>query len=86
MSKTSKIKARRKARGCINPTSEVKAGPCEICGKVLESLHFDHDHATGLFRGWLCGACNRGLGFFCDDVALLRKAAQYVENQRSKVA
>lgn len=32
-------------------------GRCAICGKERE-LVCDHDHATGLVRGWLCHSCN----------------------------
>src|ERR1700722_4580616 len=39
---------------------------CEACGTpeavVGRTLCFDHDHATGLFRGWLCFNCNLVLG------------------------
>jgi hypothetical protein len=39
---------------------------CECCGvPFAETRHgacFDHDHKTGLFRGWLCNFCNTGLG------------------------
>jgi hypothetical protein len=34
-----------------------QAGRCAICGKARE-LVCDHDHATGLVRGWLCHSCN----------------------------
>jgi hypothetical protein len=41
--------------------------------------HWDHDHKTGLFRGWLCSGCNTGLGMFRDNPESLRRAALYLE-------
>lgn len=38
---------------------------CGICGKGRGSL-LDHDHRTGLSRGWLCRRCNGGEGFADD--------------------
>lgn len=38
---------------------------CGICGKGRGSL-LDHDHRTGLSRGWLCRRCNGGEGFAAD--------------------
>jgi hypothetical protein len=37
---------------------------CELCGKLpkSKSLHADHDHDTGRFRGWICYRCNSMLG------------------------
>ena len=52
----------RESIGIKNPTAETKTGPCEICGKVVY-LRYDHDHETGLFRGWLCMTCNAKLGW-----------------------
>lgn len=57
------------------------AKPCAICGEPSEVL--DHDHASGLPRAGLCGACNRALGGFRDNPALLRAAAAYVEEWRN---
>lgn len=49
---------------------------CEICGKSIEEVtHYegknaskrlciDHDHTTNKFRGMLCQACNRQLGWY----------------------
>jgi Recombination endonuclease VII len=34
-----------------------QAGRCAVCGRVRD-LVLDHDHATGLVRGWLCNSCN----------------------------
>lgn len=53
----------RRALGVLDPTGEQRSGGCEICGKHVEKLKFDHDHATGLFRGWLCHKCNVGLHY-----------------------
>ena len=50
---------------------------CELCGQKTKTA-FDHDHATGAFRGWLCWRCNRSLGQVHDDVGLLLKMADYV--------
>ncbi|WP_392838782.1 endonuclease domain-containing protein [Streptomyces sp. LN500] len=31
---------------------------CAICGRVSAGLVEDHDHQSGLVRGWLCHGCN----------------------------
>ncbi len=41
---------------------------CEICNELPTTsrggrLHFDHDHKTGAFRGWICSPCNLIVGF-----------------------
>jgi Recombination endonuclease VII len=45
---------------------------CEACG-AQESLHLDHCHASGAFRGWLCRRCNTTIGAAGDTLAALRK-------------
>jgi hypothetical protein len=64
-------------------------GQCEICDRLESesknrSLHRDHDHETGIFRGWLCTRCNVALGLFEDNPFVLRLAANYLEQGRSK--
>lgn len=53
---------------------------CEICGRSdrKRRLALDHDHATGKFRGWLCGMCNTAIGKFNDNPVWLERAAVYV--------
>ena len=61
---------------------------CAICGKPerssdkasgkIKDLAIDHCHATGDVRALLCSNCNRALGLFNDDPALLVKAQAYV--------
>ncbi|MEU9442897.1 endonuclease domain-containing protein [Streptomyces sp. NPDC048304] len=40
-------------------------GRCAICGH-RRSLIEDHDHATGMTRGWLCQGCNVQEGMYRD--------------------
>jgi hypothetical protein len=56
-------------------------GLCAICG-VSPAKHVDHDHETGVVRALLWFNCNGGLGQFKDDPAVLRAAAEYVEEHR----
>ena len=56
---------------------------CECCNihisKLRTSLHFDHDHETGKFRGWLCDRCNRGLGYFDDSIDIVKLLLKYLQ-------
>ncbi len=61
---------------------EDRKGLCDICGKSStngRSLSSDHNHKTGKCRGFLCTRCNMALGYFQDDIARIRKAADYLE-------
>lgn len=54
---------------------------CEAdCGRAPEKyrLHLDHDHRLKKFRGWLCGRCNRAIGYGGDDPVILEKLAAYL--------
>ena len=55
-------------------------GKCAVCDSV-EKLYADHNHKTGLRRRLLCFTCNTGIGSLKDDPSILRKAADYLENQ-----
>jgi hypothetical protein len=61
-----------------------QGGVCAICGLTGQTwaernLHVDHDHVTLEVRGLLCGRCNVGLGFFSDNVEMLKKAISYLD-------
>jgi nitrate/TMAO reductase-like tetraheme cytochrome c subunit len=56
---------------------------CMICG-ITESensrrLDVDHCHSSGKVRGILCNPCNNMIAHAKDNVAVLRAAAEYLE-------
>jgi hypothetical protein len=52
---------------------------CECCGEIsTRTLHFDHCHDSGRFRGWCCHRCNSGAGL-ADNPKRLRLRARYLE-------
>lgn len=62
---------------------------CAICQSPLQprvnrktGTNIDHCHTTGKVRGILCLLCNLGLGQYRDNPALLRAAAEYLENNK----
>lgn len=63
-------------------------GVCAICkttnwgtrnGKAI-APSVDHCHKTGKVRGILCLRCNKSIGAFGDDIALLEVALTYLRN------
>ena len=60
--------------------------PCDCCGAVIqpENLQLDHDHVTHVFRGWLCKACNSGIGKMGDTIEGLQKGIAYLERHERK--
>ncbi len=67
-----------------------QGGVCWICGKNRQDngqdLDTDHDWDTGDIRGILCKSCNKGIGSFYHNPALLRKAAEYIEKTKDNPA
>jgi len=60
-------------------------GSCESCGDPFTTTpHVDHDHATGVVRGYLCLGCNTGLGNFKDDPERLYAAIQYLQKAENR--
>lgn len=56
---------------------------CAICRRSTDwwDLVFDHNHASGRFRGLLCGTCNTGIGLLGDSPETLRLAVSYLQKQ-----
>jgi Recombination endonuclease VII len=72
-------RTQRALRGLPLPTRPVPL-VCECCGKPCRRhLALDHCHVSGRFRGWLCWACNRGIGSLGDNLAGLKQAVAYLE-------
>lgn len=70
--------------GRYREMEEYQDALCAICftdipGGHGKRLAVDHNHDTKQVRGLLCSNCNRGLGLFQDNPALLREAAEYLE-------
>jgi hypothetical protein len=61
----------------------LQGGVCMICGEFsvtnrIKRLVVDHDHEHGQVRGLLCHRCNCGLGYFKDNLGLIKKAFNYL--------
>lgn len=61
---------------------------CAICSKELDvdswggdSPVVDHCHTYGHVRGILCNECNRGLGYFRDNINALAQAISYLTKE-----
>lgn len=86
-----KSRSMAKARGycpCITTEKEIEAafiGRCHVCGvpeaECDQRLHLDHCHATGTFRGWLCGSCNHAAGLLRDSQEIALSLANYLSGQ-----
>lgn len=63
----------------FNQLLQRQNGRCAICDTSERKLHVDHDHDTGKVRALLCPPCNRGLGHFRDQHAVVLAAATYLE-------
>lgn len=62
--------------------TEANDGICDCCGERKGKV-IDHCHYTGEIRGYLCHACNRGLGLLGDTEEALEQALEYLRRERS---
>lgn len=72
------VKNTYRTNGKERKAGRKKPKQCEVCGG-RGLIVFDHCHATGVFRGWICDPCNRTLGQSQDNAERLRKLADYLE-------
>jgi Recombination endonuclease VII len=74
---------REKLRYTIYKPTRKEPLNCEACGVPFASMkkgsQCDHDHATNLFRGWLCVNCNVALGYAKDSRVILQKLINYLD-------
>lgn len=64
-----------------NEMFEKQCGRCAICGGKhlgIKNMAIDHCHKTNRVRGLLCPKCNLGLGFFRDNIDILKLAQHYL--------
>ena len=52
---------------------EMHKDRCAICGRRTSQPRKDHDHPTGLIRGWLCPSCNTSEGCSRSDGTIYAK-------------
>jgi len=77
----------RKSRGLPKPTRP-ESHACECCQQPFEGkrICLDHCHISGAFRGWLCNACNLGIGKMGDSIEGLMNAVRYLERAARSAA
>lgn len=75
-------KLARKSGITVEEFESRRMGACECCGRDDRfPLHWDHDHRTGQFRGFLCEPCNHLLGKAKDDATILTAAIAYLQRR-----
>lgn len=81
-----KVRRRGERHGITEAEFQVflaaQAGRCAICGytetQEFKTLVIDHHHGTGAVRGLICSRCNKALGAFREDTAILAAAIAYL--------
>lgn len=63
---------------------EQQGNKCKVCEVSFEEnwINIDHCHSTGKIRGLLCVCCNLALGGAKDDINILNKLINYLEESR----
>lgn len=74
----------KKDKKKVEEAGRPKPNSCEICKESEFRIVFDHCHASGKFRGWICDRCNRVLGIVKDSPSLLKSLSIYLEKYYDK--
>jgi|TARA_R110001599_G_scaffold72356_1_gene200923 hypothetical protein len=69
----------------ISRNAPPKPERCDCCHKKMEKLNADHVHGSFVFRGWLCKACNTGMGLLGDNLKGILQAVIFLENDTNKI-
>jgi len=69
----------------VRKNAPPKPERCARCHKKTKNLQGDHIHGSTTFRGWLCRACNSGIGKLGDTLEGVLQAAIYLENDTDKI-
>jgi len=69
----------------VRKNATPKPERCACCHKKKKELQIDHIHGSTTFRGWLCRACNTGMGKLGDNLEGVLQAAVYLENDTDKI-
>lgn len=54
---------------------------CIICLVSDVATVFDHCHATGMFRGYICSSCNLAIGHARDNPKTLQRMVKYLTGE-----
>jgi len=65
---------------CVDYPPPPTDSRCQRC-RAHTTLHLDHDHETGAFRGWLCLKCNMGIGQLGDTREGILTALTYLDDE-----
>ena len=68
----------------VRKNAPPKPERCECCHKKTK-LELDHIHGSTAFRGWLCRACNSGMGKLGDNLEGVLRGALYLEKDKNKI-
>ena len=77
----SHVRSYRRSHAKMPDPTRPEPSACEVCDQRPHvpghktSLHLDHDHSTGVFRGWICTRCNTTIAQSRDDALTLRRWA-----------